>query len=69
MVLHVGSISVLFSLLGLVSCYYVGGKVNMSCENGVCSRKADQGPCTVEDDDERLYRWEPIKVFLYLAFH
>ena len=36
----------------------------MSCENGVCSRKLDQGPCVMEDDQQRLFRWEPHKVTL-----
>lgn len=34
----------------------------MSCENGVCSRKEDQGPCVVTDDEQRLFRWDPVKV-------
>lgn len=34
----------------------------MSCENGVCSRKDDQGPCVVTDDEQRLFRWDPVKV-------
>lgn len=33
----------------------------MSCENGVCSRKEDQGSCVVTDDEQRLFRWDPVK--------
>lgn len=62
MVLHFGFISILLTLFGFASCNYVGSKVNMSCENGVCARKEDQGPCLVDDDEPRLFRWEPIKV-------
>lgn len=35
--------------------------LDKSCENGVCFREEDQGPCTPNDDEPRLYRWEPIK--------
>ena len=39
-------------------------RLDKSCENGVCFREEDQGPCTPDDDEPRLYRWEPIKVDL-----
>jgi len=61
MILGIGLISILSALLGFVSCY-VGGPINMSCENGVCSRKDDQGPCVITDDEQRLFRWDPVKV-------
>ena len=61
MIVRAGYISVLSALFGFVSCY-VGSEINLSCENGVCSRKEDQGPCVVNDDEERLFRWDPIKV-------
>lgn len=61
MILGIGLISILSALFGIVSCY-VGGPINMSCENGVCSRKDDQGPCVVTDDEQRLFRWDPVKV-------
>ena len=61
MILRIGLISVLWALFGFVSCY-VGSTINMSCENGVCSRKDDQGPCVVNDDEQRLFRWDPVKV-------
>ena len=51
-------------MFGIINCIYEGSKVNMSCENGVCSRKLDQGPCVMEDDQQRLFRWEPLKVIL-----
>ena len=63
MVFRLGSVSVLLTFLVAISCKYEGGKVNMSCDNGVCARKADQGPCVMEDDQQRLFRWEPIKVY------
>ena len=62
MVVFVWRLSTFVALLRVISCKYVGSKVNMSCENGVCSREADQGPCVIEDDQQRLFRWEPIKV-------
>lgn len=58
MILRIGIVWVLWALCEFVSCY----EVNMSCENGVCSRKEDQGPCVVNDDDQRLFRWDPVKV-------
>ena len=61
MILRVVSTLVLLALFGFVSCY-VGSPVNMSCENGVCSRKDDQGPCVVTDDEQRLFRWDPVGV-------
>ena len=64
MVVRQGLIAVLLTLFGIVNCIYKGSKVNMSCENGVCSRKLDQGPCVMEDDQQRLFRWEPHKVTL-----
>ncbi|XP_068695610.1 transmembrane prolyl 4-hydroxylase-like [Montipora foliosa] len=33
-----------------------------SCENGVCFREEDQGPCKPDDDEPRLFRWDPIKI-------
>lgn len=61
MILRISLISALSALFGLVSCY-VGSPINMSCENGVCSRKEDQGSCVVTDDEQRLFRWDPVKV-------
>ena len=61
MILQISLISTLSALFGFVSSY-VGSSVNMSCENGVCSRKDDQGPCVVTDDEQRLFRWDPVKV-------
>jgi len=61
MILRINLISVLSALFGFVSCY-VGRPIDMSCENGVCSRKDDQGPCVVTDDEQRLFRWDPVKV-------
>lgn len=61
MVVRQGLIAVLLTLFGIINCIYKGSKVNMSCENGVCSRKLDQGPCVMEDDQQRLFRWEPLK--------
>ena len=43
-------------------------RLDKSCENGVCYREEDQGPCTPSDDEPRLYRWEPIKVHLLVEF-
>lgn len=43
-------------------------RLDKSCENGVCFREEDQGPCTPNDDEPRLYRWEPIKVDLLTEF-
>lgn len=63
MILRIGFISILSALFGFVSCY-VGSVINMSCDNGVCSRKDDQGPCVVDDDERRLFRWDPVKVKL-----
>ena len=68
MVVRGGSTLVLLVLFGVIKCNYVGSKVNMSCENGVCSREADQGPCVMEDDQQRLFRWDPIKVMLLGSF-
>ena len=39
-------------------------RLDKSCDNGVCFREEDQGPCTPNDDESRLYRWEPIKVHM-----
>lgn len=61
MIIYTSYIWVLTALFGFVSCY-VGSQINLSCENGVCSRQADQGPCVVSDDHERLFRWDPVKV-------
>ena len=61
MIIRISLISTLSVLFEFVSCY-VGSPVNMSCENGVCSRKDDQGPCVVTDDEQRLFRWDPVKV-------
>ena len=61
MILQISLISTLSALFGFVSCYVLS-PVNMSCENGVCSRKDDQGPCVVTDDEQRLFRWDPVKV-------
>ncbi|KAL9974821.1 hypothetical protein ACROYT_G011911 [Oculina patagonica] len=36
-------------------------RLDKSCENGVCYREEDQGPCIPNDDEPRLYRWKPIK--------
>lgn len=43
-------------------------RLDKSCENGVCFREEDQGPCTPNDDEPRLYRWEPIKVHFLREF-
>ena len=43
-------------------------RLDKSCENGVCFRDEDRGPCTPNDDESRLYRWEPIKVHLLVEF-
>ena len=43
-------------------------RLDKSCENGVCFREEDQGPCTPNDDESRLYRWEPIKVHMLTEF-
>ena len=67
MTLLLGSMLISLVFFGLVRGNYVSFKVNMSCENGVCSRKADQGPCVVKDDQQRLFRWEPVKVFYFLV--
>lgn len=67
MTLLLGSMLISLVFFGLVRGNYVSVKVNMSCENGVCSRKADQGPCVVKDDRQRLFRWEPVKVFYFLC--
>ena len=37
-------------------------RLDKSCENGVCYREEDQGPCIPNNDEPRLYRWEPIEV-------
>ncbi|CAH3023349.1 unnamed protein product [Porites evermanni] len=63
MTLLLGSILISLVFFGLVRGNYVSVKVNMSCENGVCSRKGDQGPCIVKDDQQRLFiiKWVMIK--------
>lgn len=43
-------------------------RLDKSCDNGVCFREEDQGPCTPNDDESRLYRWEPIKVHMLVKF-
>lgn len=37
-------------------------RLDKSCENGVCYREEDQGPCNPNNDEPRLFRWEPVKV-------
>ena len=37
-------------------------RLDKSCENGVCFREQDKGPCIPSDDEPRLFRWDPIKV-------
>ena len=37
-------------------------RLDTSCENGVCSREENQGPCYPDNDEPRLFRWDPIKV-------
>lgn len=43
-------------------------RLDKSCENGVCYREEDRGPCTPNNDEPRLYRWEPIKVHMLAEF-
>lgn len=43
-----------------------GWRFGMNCENGVCFRESDDGPCMDEYNDRpRLFRWEPIRVSNY----
>ena len=37
-------------------------RLDKSCENGICFREQDKGPCILSDDEPRLFRWDPIKV-------
>lgn len=39
-------------------------RLDKSCENGVCYREQDQGPCKPNNDEERLFRWDPMRVCL-----
>lgn len=41
-------------------------KLEKSCDNGVCSREENQGPCYPDNDEPRLFRWDPNKVYLSL---
>lgn len=43
--------------------------MSMSCENGVCSREEDGGPCVMDDDKRRLFRWEPFEVSCNFLFN
>lgn len=36
-------------------------RLDKSCENGICFREQDKGPCIPSDDEPRLFRWDPIK--------
>lgn len=46
------------------ACGNTNKRLDKSCENGVCYREEDQGPCIPNDDEPRLFRWEPIQVLL-----
>lgn len=39
----------------------------MACDNGVCQREEDKGPC-IDDKRPKLFRWEPIRVRPYSLF-
>lgn len=42
-------------------------RYGMNCENGVCHREPDDGPCLDEYHERpQLFRWEPIRVSLIL---
>ncbi|KAM7450271.1 prolyl 4-hydroxylase [Porites harrisoni] len=36
-------------------------RLEKSCENGVCYREQDQGPCKPNSDEPRLFRWDPVR--------
>jgi hypothetical protein len=54
--------------IALLSLYFyqvaVGEKMRygMSCDNGVCYRVDDEGPCVEDNNKPKLFRWEPIRV-------
>jgi len=44
-------------------------RYGMNCENGVCYRDSDDGPCMDEFRGKpQLFRWEPIRVSVLLTF-
>lgn len=42
-------------------------RLDKSCENGVCYREQDQGPCKPNNDEPRLFRWDPMRVCLLVT--
>lgn len=36
-------------------------RLDKSCENGVCYREQDQGPCKPDNDEPRLFRWDAVQ--------
>lgn len=42
-------------------------RLDKSCENGVCYREQDQGPCKPNNDEPRLFRWDPVRVCMFVS--
>ena len=48
-------------LVGSVTANGKGTIFGKACDNGVCQREEDTGPC-IDDGRPKLFRWEPIRV-------
>ena len=60
--LPIQTMFLLMFMITLTVSYSFTTRLHKSCENGVCFRELDAGPCQPNDDEPRLYRWEPVKV-------
>lgn len=43
-------------------------RLDKSCENGVCYREQDQGPCKPDNDEPRLFRWDAVQVYFSFMY-